>query len=75
MASKQTNDRTSDHTTVIQMCHFKTQDDHVDNVSVTRHASRHMHFLKRDGHEIVGSWLASKICGKLILRLCLCHPR
>jgi len=33
---------------------YLTQDDHVDNVKVTYHASRRLTFLT----EIVGSWLA-----------------
>ena len=31
------------------------RDDHVDNVRVTRHASRHLHFPSRDGHEVVAN--------------------
>jgi len=40
MVSKQANDRTSDHTMVIQEMSQLTQDDQVDNVRVTLHASR-----------------------------------
>ena len=46
MAGKQDSDR---------KCVVLTQDDHVDNVRVTRHASRHLHFPSRDGHEVVAN--------------------
>ena len=59
MASKQADDRASDHITlsrsvIREICHLFKQDDHVDNVRVTHHASRLLTFLT----EIVGSWLA-----------------